>query len=226
MKEIKKIFSEPVEFIAKLIFPPPLPPALVPYPLILPQVVPPPVEEVALPNQAHEQVDVPRVERQHQLRFADQGPAQELFVDQSFDHQRPVEQTYDNQSVVAQQTVEQPNQHQNHSGQVYYQPNPNIGYDADMEDRDEDGPSQSYAAQVQVREQVAFEQQQRAAFGQQAAFEQQQTAYKLRSSSNNMPRMSNSSGMRWRRRRKRLWPTEVKPKLMHKSRRLLFIRRS
>ncbi|KIJ99884.1 hypothetical protein K443DRAFT_679637 [Laccaria amethystina LaAM-08-1] len=176
MKGIKKIFSEPVEFIAKLIFPPPLPPALVPYPLILPQVVPPPVEEVALPNQAHEQVDVPRVERQHQLRFADQGPAQELFVDQSFDHQRPVEQTYDDQSVVAQQTVEQPNQYQH---QVYYQPNPNIGYDADMEDMDEDGPSQSYATQVQVQEQVAFEQQQRAAFEQQqqAAFEQQQAAY-------------------------------------------------
>ena len=188
MKGIKKIFSEPVEFIAKLIFPPPLPPALVPYPPILPQVVPPPVEEVALPNQAHEQVDVPRGEHQRQLTFADQGPAQQPFVGQpsivqyehveqsgqSFVHQPPVEQTYNNQSLV----VQQPNQSQYHSQQVYYQPNPNMGYDADMEDMDEDGPSQSYAALVQAQEQATFEQQQRAAFEQQqrAAYEQQQQA--------------------------------------------------
>lgn len=183
MKGIKKIFSEPVEYIAKLIFPPPLPLALVPYPSILPQVVPPPVEEVALLNQVHEHVDVPRVDHQHHLTFADQGPAQQSFVeqscvDQSFVHQPPVEQTYNNQSLVAQQAVEQPNQYQHHSQQVYCQPNPNMGYDADMEDMDEDGPSQSYAAQAQTQEQFAFEQQQRAAFEQQqrAAFEQQQQA--------------------------------------------------
>ena len=188
MKGIKKIFSEPVEFIAKLIFPPPLPLALVPYPPILPQVVSHPVEEVALPNQAHEQVDVPRGEHQRQLTFADQGPAQQPFVGQSsivqyehveqsgqsFVHQPPVEQTYNNQSFVVQQS----NQSQYHSQQVYCQPNPNMGYDADMEDMDEDGPSQSYVAPVQVQEQAAFEQQQRAAFEQQqrAVYEQQQQA--------------------------------------------------
>ena len=186
MKGIKKIFSEPVEFIAKLIFPPPLPPALVPYPPILPQVVPPPVEEVAVPNQAHEQVDVPRGEHQRQLTFADQGLAQQSFVGQSsivqyehveqsgqsFVHQPPVEQTYNNQSLV----VQQPNQSQYHSQQVYCQPNPNMGYDADMEDMDEDGPCQSYAAPVQAQEQAAFEQQQHAVYEQQqqVAYEQQQ----------------------------------------------------
>lgn len=194
MNGIKKIFSRPLRFVAKLIFPPPPPPALEPYPRILPlpRVVPPPVEEVALPNHAHDQVDVPQVEHQHQLTSADQGPFQQTFVEQasvvqnvpveqsfvgqSFVHQPPVEQTYNNHSFVA--PVEQPNQYQQQSEQVYYQPNPSVGYEADMEDMDEDGPSQSYAAQAQAQQQAAFEQQQRAAFEQQqqAAFEQQQQA--------------------------------------------------
>jgi hypothetical protein len=75
----------------------------------------------------------------HLLTFVDQGPAQQSFVDQSFVHQPPVEQAFNNQSLVAQQTVEQPNQYQHHSEQVYYQPNPNMGYDADMEDMYEAG---------------------------------------------------------------------------------------
>ena len=76
MKGIKKIFSEPVEFIAKVLNLPSASPfrsgAL---PGHLPQVVPPHVMEVALPNQAHEEVGMPRVEHQHQLTFAEQGPA-------------------------------------------------------------------------------------------------------------------------------------------------------
>ena len=48
-----------------------------------------------------------RVEHQHQITFADQGLAQQSFVQssirQSFIHQPPVQRTYNSQSLVVQQ---------------------------------------------------------------------------------------------------------------------------